>query len=519
MNSRYTQHASPSPLAEEAIDLHSIGWHVFPIHPSPEIMLRRDNLLQMARLPRSDLTPQRFRNRAIGLKPGRRSENLVVAEIDEENVEIISGLVHSNRFKWALRDDKRLLVLFYAPAEMQNFLGEGYRLIGKRETVFLPVSGDSQGLDWIAKMGDRPPQLSVEEIDRLFPDRRIERDPDKHLPKVARQVFAERKHHYPRESKAHLAALCSLVMAGYDDQDIVACLYYFGLYESRPEYWKRRIPLARKIVAGSKTKNQIMLDALEIWAREHLVKERFYSTFMACIARARLEGLHFRATAREIAQLAHITPATAACHLKAACKRWLLVLKYKSTSGNVYQFNKEVLEKAMLQGADKGLSQSYLPEQHDIFTRGGIGPFTKSIYEQLLETSMTKKQLSAALNVICARLNYHLSKLISFGWIEKSGKCYHAIPQSVSELDRLAAELGLSGTLERRAKRYQRQREYHVSRRYFDTPRAHAVRKASHKKLEQRCKLAAEQRRLAIGMAPKANGSQVQFPAPETATG
>jgi predicted transcriptional regulator len=199
------------------------------------------------------------------------------------------------------------------------------------------------------------------------------------------------------------------------------------------------------------------------WISRTMITDQ--AVFSACCIRADLEhDDNFRATAREIAELANVTKNTAAKSLKRLCKLGLLIIIAKDVDGShyaitvdisnyahqKYPYNKYAINMATLQSCDA-------------FSRGGLNKSAAKVYDLLIkEPQRTKVDIKRKTRLSYPTVTSALNKLIENKAVYKENKYWHAC-RDLNILDEIAEKRNTRGKLERKKEVHRRERRKYAA--------------------------------------------------------
>ncbi len=326
--------ASVLPVVQAASELHELGFNVLPI---PRVGMQHNNkkppygpysCLFITRLP-YDYLPFLFEGANLAVICGKLSRNLFVIDCDTHRTfqwvrqelqsrKIAPWIVSSNRggHYWLLSTD----------GEVQNSRPlPDIQIIGQNQYIVAPPSLHPKGeivYHWVQRPGKLPPVVSLDLLDflpslELLPARRTA------LPQVANKVLVEQDPgDYSSNSEAEFAAAMSLAKAGCSEPEIIAAFEHHQPPHFRSKKdgaeWMKRYLLPRAFEYAQTDPDP---DRYEKWARARPWPGRTGTTdkwvFLALCHRLRLERRPaFRATVREIAELAQVNTKTVSKSLK-----------------------------------------------------------------------------------------------------------------------------------------------------------------------------------------------------------
>lgn len=182
------------------------------------------------------------------------------------------------------------------------------------------------------------------------------------------------------------------------------------------------------------------------------------AVFLACCERSKLDNSDvFRASCREVAELANITPKTAAATLKRLCsptnkRPALLKLVYSDENrmqASLYTFQIAQLT-TVIHLNDSVVSCTPDFATQDVFNRR---PAARRVWEYLTtNTGATKAEIARAMGLHHHTVGRSLAWLMEHSLVTygKSEGLFYGEPKTASELERLAAVMGNYGKAEQR---------------------------------------------------------------------
>jgi predicted transcriptional regulator len=331
---------------------------------------------------------------------------------------------------------------------------------------------------WLRREGDFPPILSREQILELFPQTQLSIPLIECLPFIVHEILVNRNiMHYETNSEAENAVVWSLVRTGWDNKSIIELFNHFcpPHYKSRncSEDWlqTQMIDKCRKEITVYPYMEKIR-GAVD-WATEKSWDARTGNTdgqvFLACCKRAMIEGINnFRATEREIANLANIARKTAGKSLGRLVKENILEVIQDKSSGKHYKISQEAQDypiKSTVLYFNGVMSSSLI--EHDVWHPNALGKTSYIVYQFLL-TNGGKNilEISEGTNKSKDRVTEALDKLSRYRLtLEKDGIWIAIMPRYKRYLNVIAMVLGTFGMAEKRKQQYQKEREkkaYHA---------------------------------------------------------
>lgn len=230
------------------------------------------------------------------------------------------------------------------------------------------------------------------------------------------------------------------------------------------------------------------------WAGRKGATER--AVFNALVERARVgsgENGAFRASCREIAELARVTKDTASKTMRRLQSSTPPLLCYaipqgvrdsteQARSASLYRFSKDVLQRgreALVAGEmttndtlvlnQNRVSSSVLNivTSSDAAERGALGAHGMHVYQVLLtfDIPAQPKAIADRAKLTTRQVRYCLGKLITFGLVERRGRTYIAYPATEKQLDDIVARAaGTFGKGEKRRRLHAKERALYAGR-------------------------------------------------------
>lgn len=342
---------------QAAIQLYDIGFNVMPIprvgmeHGGKKPPYGKFSFLFTTRLGRSSL-PLLFDRSDIAVICGRLSNNLFILDCDKPQTFSWIGqeLEKHNINAWVTESVRGgHYWLLSTEGEVRNATPiAGLDILGNHKYVVAPPSVHPSGLiyQWIKRDGILPPAVFLDKLPfleglSLIKARRAL------LPTVAKSVLIDKNlGNYQSNSEAELAAAMSLAKGGYSDEEIISIFekYNPSHYASKKDSssWFQRYILPKAFAYSNSAPNS---NKLASWANSRpwpgRTGETDKSVFLALCHRAKLDGReHFRASVREVAELAHIEKMTAQRSLIRLIQDGLItkVGRDRLSNATLYQF-------------------------------------------------------------------------------------------------------------------------------------------------------------------------------------
>lgn len=531
-------------IQRTAINLHKMGWNVFPVPRPEDVRRRFEQtgegsptdkppyILQplfTSRLHRCgrECKPYHIPNRVkfealfersnLAVMAGRTSGGICVIDCDKNGDRVERELVKRSIPFWGYETGKGKNFIVQLPQEAANIPGgkgkiAGVEIWGHDRFCVLPPSVHHTGTlyRWLnIDPLEYPGKLETTTFEALewlgvTPKSGQWDDPELFdlpawvicLSKPNREILASTPTEGRRNTEITkpLYDLAANVQAGkISENDALELLYSIAersgySVKSIDSMWKSAIKKADLEPAATSKQGQgkgyqTYLKAVQFahsyrWPGRTAQTDR--AVFLACAERAKVEGDTFRASVREISELANITKTTAITALKRLrgdaksphVKPLLIGPIGASENGNRYKFNTLELPETEKYfdieiGANlyhyKQLMYSGInstPPKHDVFIK--LGKVAMRCYEHLLiepehtfaAIARATKQNKASVSRAVKRLMVH--DLVTYNPAEG---LYYSDPVSDDKLERIAAALGTLGRSEKRKREHIAERE------------------------------------------------------------
>lgn len=479
-----------TPTQDTAIELYELGLNVFPV-PFAQKGGWPWRQFQYIRLHPAQLLPV-FEGRCnLAVMAGRTSNNLFIIDCETRD----SFLYHGDQLAaagipiWSVRSGGEKggghYYLFCKEGEVGNIPpGEltQTEVRGTRCYVLTPpsVHPDTGVIyQWHRRDGDAPPTVSINDIDwlplkLLTKSRRAVQEPTafSELSQATLQFITAGAPEGQRNN-ALFAAACDMAGNNYDyyttSQVLTPIARACGLPNNeirdtlRSAFSQPRTPTRR-----TTNPKQPQWQAVIAFINQHQWKGRTGQTdravLAACAERARLASNEhgvFRASTRELAELARLTKNTVSSSLKRLQKeRFLIFCGHDKTSGaHLWQFSKSFLRYRYTDTPWISNSVS-ITQKTDAAERGALGKTATTVWERLLAAGKPMKvaEMAEAFKLSDHQIYRALNKLSQYELVERQKRGFW-VARSVSEswLDEaVAAPAGTLGKGEiRRAQHVQ----------------------------------------------------------------
>lgn len=469
---------SISDSLSEALFLYEKRFNLFPVEYGKKETYKKWGVLKHARLPKERI-PELFEGQNnIAVITGKSSNNLFVLDCDDQDTfkKYLELLESKDLAKWVVITSRGGHIWFLSQeGEIDSGKLEGHAEVwGNNHYVISPPSLNKEAgiiYAWQNREGDFPPRLSFEEIREIFPKLQINRKLQGCFSYLVNEILLNKnKMDYETNSEAENAGVCSLIRLGWDDKSIIELFEYYSpphySSEKHPKEWLKTYMLkpARELIQVApyidKVKNSIL------WADSRTWNPRTGSTdkqvFLACCKRAMIEGMNsFRATEREIGELANITRQTARNSLRRLVQDNILEITPDKLTGTHYKIKEEAQDypnKATVIYII-GLMSSPLIT-HDAWHPKALGKTSYNVYQYLLENNEKNVQeISSAIQKSVDTVERALDKLGKYRLAFEKEDVWSARPANKRYFDYIAKKLGTLGIAEKRKQQYQAERE------------------------------------------------------------
>ncbi|RMG86204.1 MAG: winged helix-turn-helix transcriptional regulator [Chloroflexi bacterium] len=506
-----------SPTQEAARTLYDAGLNVFP-QPLGRKGGYRWKMMQYTRLHRTDeqygLHAAFVGNCNIAVMCGRTSDNLFV--IDCETEEAFAFNIAAMRYRripiWAAKTARGgHIYLRCAEGEVENIETgtiPNIEVRGHNRYVLAPPSLHPDGTiyQWHIREGDRPPLVSAEMVNWLR---------DKHGEQIMLEVipppvdittlpltikspmaalcyetqdYIVRGHTVPEGERNNrlFKAACDMAGCGYTKYEAWEKLAEPAMRSGLPEAEVRRTinsaysqprgpsrPFLKNDAIRTNNKDQEIWAQILIFVKTHRWNGRTASsdqaTMLALVQRARAyinENGVFRASVRELAELAHLSPTTIQKALKRLQDYGFIQRagSDKLSSAGLWRFTDKILHQlksVTLEKPPQWKLNSVTVFNSEVCERGGLTLVMLDLYFAMVSCSQwgmpsfwcdyTKLSIS--------QVNYGLRKLQALGLVEHSKKGWRACMATNEQIiQRVYATTNIAGKSERRRQRHRIER-------------------------------------------------------------
>lgn len=519
-----------------ALELYERGLNVFPlVRGTKDKPYCKWERLQTTRLinPSEDAAAREtfllaFQNANVAIITGRTSRNLAVVDCETwETAELYRAQFAQRGYVCWIAKTARGAHLYFlsADGELANLKPRGatWELRGNACYVLAPPSVHPTGAiyEWLERAGDAPPTIPLGALDflgaqlliktrRVFTvnESRAETDALACLSKPNR-AFCENGAYNGNRNAALFRAACDFAGNGTALEDARPYLLQ-GCEKSGYDksFTRRHVERTlesayskRRSAARSHFGETPKRAPLAVWKRAQMFADAHAwqpltarvqrrkitvsaqsarSVFEACIERARCEDARtrqskFRASVREVAELANIERGTAYKALHCLTMNHFLVWQGANAAGaNLYAFG-EMIEKRNAPERDSTSTTIITTVAFwrvdafaDVFRRNGLGQTAGRAWLAILEKPMTALQLAARLNVksagtirkALAQLDAHnLARRVE----SQRGAAWIGERADADALASIAARCGTRGKASHRRERHAREREQDVT--------------------------------------------------------
>jgi predicted transcriptional regulator len=487
----------------EATELYDLGFNVFPMKSGMKHPAGNWAVLNSTRLERNVLENWNRRERMnLAVMVGHTSRNLFIIDCDSKesfeywqqelgNRDLAKWVVNSSSggHIWLLSGDGEVMLDGYNRGYKNrqqgkiNLPSDNYQIWGRRHFVVVPpsINGNTGVIyEWKIREGELPPVLSRHEIKKLFPNMRVQRPRVDGLPSLVYDVLVEGdSSDYASNSEAEFAAVCSLIRCNYNDSEIINLFekyipsHYADKQKSNGWFEKHMLEKARILIPS---RNFEFLDRTKAWANNRSWVGRTGGTdkaiFIACCTRAKHEYIsNFRATVREVAEMAGVTTKTANNSLNRLVEQGYLNQNLKNTENkhkhlcSYYGISPDIY----LQYHNNDLMSFNTNEvitdairRHDAWHRNALGRSALLIYEFLIRSTKVRKTLdeiisrtgkskSTVINALKKLVENNLAVENEAGWL--------VIQNDINLLDGIAKKYETFGVGEKRAAQHVKERQ------------------------------------------------------------
>ena len=487
-------------------------------------------------LPREQRMEALFDGANIGVMTGRTSGNLFALDCDSlRTYQLVQSALDNLGLSYWQYESYRggVFLMRLLEGEVKN--GKGYLpdldIIGNLNYVVLPPSIHPSGLlyRWIvppSQDNNGPPIISISQVEQF--DVKLKNsqysEPELFgLPEVCISLSKSNRKHLAfgtgegNRNNATWAVACDLSGNGIDYNLARDLLLQMGNM-CNPPYPEREVldrlnrayrgdyePAKKTKKAHDYLHAESFMNSYD-WRQHGRIRLTLQAVFKACIQRSRVEGHQFRASCREVAELAGCTKDTAADKLRMLVDIGLLIDIPNSpnalSNAKVYKFSDFVLatiSKKREKKEEKNLSLSTTTACSSFFSGGIhydiIPPCSSSvinsnhqkhdisssiyqnvfyrhkvaeiIYAHLLTTSEpSKAAISRATNQPNSSTRKAVDWLVDYGLVifNNAEGVYLSEPKTAQELAHIAARRGTLDKSERRKRHHQYERERNINR-------------------------------------------------------
>ena len=453
-----------SPIQQNAMDLHRLCLNVFPVPYGKKGGWPWRNL-QHTRLLFADLH-KLFRGQCnTAVMMGRTSGNLFVIDCETE----ASFFYHKHMLEkhhipiWAVRTGSNKggghFYLRCSEGEVKGFKAEDFEIRGSRCYVLAPTSLHPDGGFYTFYQCDQPVPPTVQLSDLTWLDvklvkqsRPVNPDPLKIVCNETRNYIYTGAVEGERNTRLFKAA-CDLAGNGFDEASTFKYLYTIseniGLSRSeinatiKSAYSQPRTP--------SRPANQPITirhwEIAETWAQNRQWAGRSGQTdrvvFLACCQRAKTANDNgtFRASSREIAEMAGVTRKTVSRSLKRLVAEHILIYSGtdQQSGANLYRLGNDTTKNPRndptnslpVSGFFSGVTAIKMPITHDASERKALGKTAYNLYTVMiaLDKPYRGKALAEYAKLSIGQVYRALKKLREYGLVEKVKGGFEAIPQ------------------------------------------------------------------------------------------
>jgi hypothetical protein len=462
-----TAYVADSPIQRAAIELHDLGFNIGPTKPADKLPFRW-RVLVGTRIDRDYILPLFDNGAGMFVLPGRLSMNLTIldcdirAQAERHAIEFERRNLNPWRVKTARGDHFWWLS---TDGEIANVRGDGYEVWGNMHYCLCPPSIHPTGMiyEWAERSGALPPMISLSALDWLplklsIQKRRtsepdlIDADPLACLSKRNRDFIKRGASEGTRNVRLFEAA-CDMAGNRFTDSEAIDILtppaQSSGLPHSeivavvKSAYSKPRTP------SKSTQPESLSLPTwarAQLWAMSHqwepmhitwtnpkdgkthnvsVTAQTARDVFLACCERSRRDSADvFRATRREVAELANIDRMTA--HRAILCLIAAGILLSRGSAANgaaLFAFGGDVLRHAYSNTywSDISVTKSNTrsDSRADVFRRGALGKTAERVWLSILSPNSPAIKAEIARRAKCSRST--VTRLLSADGLPKWG--------------------------------------------------------------------------------------------------
>lgn len=502
-----TENLSPIQLA--AKEYYAMGFSIGPTKPGS----KEPHLWRWLPCTRIDSTfiPELFDNDAgIFVITGSISKNLAV--LDCENIK--SSEHHGAEFHkrglwpwqvatafgvhyWWLSQDGEL-----ANVAERKFPDGGAEIRGNRLYVLCPPSIHPTGAlyEWVYRRGESPPVIPISSLDWLPVNlavkarRKFELREAGRLDSLSRATRDFIDNGAPERTRNNrlFSAACDLAGNGYSHEEALNILMATAencglvrdqiLWSIRSAYSKKRTPAKRgslTVPAPDWMKAQQWAESRHWAAMKTVVTNRngrngsfsvsaqtARDVFLAFCERARREhgSERFRASIREVAELANVGSATANRAIKClVAAQYLHPRGHSAVQAGLYTFGALVLH-GNGSGVTQGNIVSICKNRCDAFSRGALGKVAERIWQLLLREKSKAVEIARRLRISRSTVSRSLGKLKKFGMAQmEAGRRWAGNAVEDNYLAEVATKCGTAGKFEQRKQKHAHERSQYVT--------------------------------------------------------
>lgn len=454
---RYTEPQlafTTTPTQDNAVQLHEMGLNVFPV-PFAQKGGWPWKQFQYIRLHPAQLLLAFQGQCNLAVMAGRTSNNLFIIDCETQD----SFLFHGDQLAaagipiWSVRSGGEKggghYYLFCKEGEIGNIPpGEltQTEIRGSRCYVLTPpsVHPDTGVIyQWHKRDGDAPPTVSLHDLDWLplklvTKTKRVVQEPTafSDLSRATLQFITAGAPEGQRNN-ALFAAACDMAGNNYDyyttSQVLTPIARSCGLPNNeirdtlRSAFSQPRTPV-RPITNPKQPQWQAVIEFIQLHAWKQRTGQTDRAVLAACAERARLgsnEHGVFRASTRELAELARLTKNTVSSSLQRLQQEGFLVFcgHDKTSTAHLWQFGKRFLRYRYTDTPWISSSVS-ITQKTDAAERGALGKTAALVWESLLAASrpMRVAQMAEEFKLSDHQVYRALKKLLGFNLVERKGR-------------------------------------------------------------------------------------------------
>jgi len=505
-----------NPIQKAAIELYDQGFNIGPTKWGSKQPFRW-RVLVGTRIDPAYILPLFANGVGIFVLTGRLSMNLTILDCDtaKEAEQHAREFEHRGLKPWRVNTARGAHFWWLsADGEIANVEGEGYQIWGNMHYCLCPPSIHPTGMiyEWAERDGALPPVISIAALDwlplkpntvkrREFDPNLVDADPLACLSKRSREFIKRGASEGTRNNRL-FAAACDMAGNNFSIDDTIdmlspaariAGLSHHEINDAiRSAYSKERTPAKQH----SPTVKPLPTWArAQQWAFAHdwvplctswtdpktckshsaqVTAQTARDVFLACCERSRRDSADvFRATRREVAELANVSIMTAHRALVCLNAAGLLIERgHSANEASLYAFGNEVFHHkySTPHWSDISVSKSNTRSdaRADVFRHGALGKTAERIWLSILPPNSPATKAEIARRAKCSRST--VTRLLSYDGLLKWGLVsqlsrgrWIANPADDRYLVDVAVKLGTAGKAEHRRVRHAQERAMYAT--------------------------------------------------------